>query len=325
MPAPFQPPDSSRHKIPKLLKTPLGGTSGDGKKLDDRANREAREECIGTVVTKWFGALELLMPKARASERARRTPFLQPLLQIHQLSCDLVPVEQRIPLVELDICAAIKLLNLIAITLRSKPAVIVAYCKAETAEENNLRANQLDPLLLRHLLAFHRRIPREKFKSLDIQTLKKACKKSDKNGIRTWFETIATRKSSLPKSTPQLLRQLILHLWTAGHRDFLDIFAPELAVLDYAMFDALGWENTRLFFAVLKRIHGAACRSASAFLDKGEINAILGMHKHLKDTDQIDHFHALSVNFDAETLRRLELATISAAKKNRAHIHPSHG
>jgi hypothetical protein len=298
----------------------LNSFSGTKPNRNSLVSLKGREEIISTVVKKWFGALNLLKPKARAIERARREPFLQPLLQLHRLGCDLVPAHQRIPLAEQDICSAIKILNLLAITIRCKPAIIVAYCEARARQENNLRANQLDPLQLRHLLAFHQSIPSEELGALNIQALENACAKSDKKGIRTWFKTIAIRKKSLPKDTPQLLRQLILDLWNAGHRNFLDTFAAELAVLDCAMFDSLGWENSRLFLAVFKRIHGSACHSATAFIDKGEINVALEMYEQLKHTDQINHFRTLSTAYDTEALRRLELAINHASKEKDTRI-----
>jgi len=281
---------------------------------------ESRENTIRNAVKKWFGPLETLDPKARAGERERHETILHTLFRLHRLSCNLVPEQERIPVSEQDVFSTIIVLNRIAITVRCPSTTIIAYCEARAVREKNPRANQLDPLQLRHLLSFHQDIPHEELNALDIQTLRNACEKNDKKSIQVWFETIAKRKSALPNGAPQFLRQLLIDLWDAGYRDYLETFATELAVLDSAMFEAMGWENTRLFLAVFKRIHGASCRSASAFLGEGEIHADIEMYKRVGDTDQIIHFRALATTFDPKAQRRLELMILSASKERGSRI-----
>jgi hypothetical protein len=186
--------------------------------------------------------------------------------------------------------------------------------------EDNLRLNQLDPLQLRHLLTFHQDIPHEELTALDIQALKRTCENASKENTHLWFEAVTKRKNALPRSTPQFLRQMITELWTTGHRDFLETLATELTVLDCAMFDALGWENSRLFLAVFKRLHGANCRPASAYIDSEEINAAIEMYKLLGDSDQVVHFRALSTTFDYSALRRLEHTMIAASRERGSRV-----
>lgn len=281
---------------------------------------ESSENTIRNAATKWFGPLEMLEPTSQAGERARQEAMLHTLFRLHRLSCNLVPEAQRLPVAEQDVFSAILALNRISISVNCPAAAIVAYCESRSLREENPRFNQLDPLQLRHLLAFHQDIPNEELNSLDIQTLRSACERSAKQDIHTWFDTVTKRKHALPAGAPQFLRQLMTDLWNAGHHDFIETFATELTVLDSAMFDELGWENSRLFFAIFKRIHGSACRSASIYIAAEEIDSAIEMYQQLADNDQVIHFRALSTIFEAKALRRLEHTIIAASKERGLRI-----
>jgi len=314
MPAPNHSSHTSNHKSATPLRAEIESSC-----LDDicgsLASIESGEKNIRNAGKKWFGPLEMLDPKARAIELSRQEAIFRSLFRLHRLSCNLVPESQRLPVTEQDVFSAILILNRLTVMVKSPPSTIIAYCEARSVREKNSRLNQLDPLQLRHLLSFHEDMPHEELTALDIQTLKTACEKSDKNVINAWFKRIATRKHALPNAAPQFLRQMINDLWTAGHRMFLETFATELSVLDTAMFDVLGWENSRLFLAIFKRLHGSACRFISPFIDAEEIDAAIEMYRLLNDPDQIIHFRALATVFDAKALRRLERTTLTASKE----------
>ena len=284
------------------------------------ASLESRENTLRNAVKKWFGPLEMLDPKGRAHESARHEAMINTLCRLHRLSCNLVQESQRLPLIEQDIFTAILILNRISITVKCPPGAIVGYCESHAVREDNLRLNQLDPLQLRHLLAFHQDIPHEELNALDIQTLKRACENASKHDIHLWFEAVTKRKNALPLGAPQFLRQLVTELWTTGHRDFLETLATELTVLDCAMFDVLGWENSRLFLSIFKRLHGSTCRPASTYIEAEEISAAIEMYKQLGDSDQVVHFRALSTTFDNGALRRLEHTIIAASKERGSRV-----
>jgi hypothetical protein len=319
MPANFQPIHATATKSP-----------ADSSLLDESADScspfggpksiEYRECIIRRTAKKWFGPLEMLDPKARTDERDRHEAILQALLRIHRVSCNLVPEQQRILISEQDIESAIIVLNRIAITVKGPSAAIISYCEARAVREKNPRANQLDPLQLRHLLSFHQDIPHEELSTLDIQNLRAVCEKSSTEGIQLWFETLTKQKNALPKGAPQFLRQLVVDLWNAGHTEFLETYATELAVIDSALFDSLGWENSRLFFAIFKRIHGSACRPASIFLNDEDIDTALEIYKQLGDSDQVVHFRAISTTHESKELRRLERTILAASKETGSRI-----
>lgn len=283
-------------------------------------SQQSRENTLQNAVKKWFGPVETLDPQARKAELTHHEVILQSLLRLHRLSCNLVPESIRIPLQEQDVFTAIILLNRINVTLGSAYAAILCFCEARAIREKNLRAHQIDPLQLRHLLSFHQDIPHEELNALDIQRLRTACEKSESTTIRVWFENISKRKTVLPKDTPQFLRQLAYYLWNAGHQNFLETYAKELAVLDAALLHELGWENTRLFFALFKRLQGAACRTAAVFLNEADIALAIEQSKQLGNTDETVHFRALSTTYDAPAFRRLETTILSAAKENGTRV-----
>ncbi|MFT3783060.1 MAG: hypothetical protein QM790_13715 [Nibricoccus sp.] len=284
---------------------------------------ESRENTLRNAVKKWFGPIEAVDSSVRETERTRHDVVLQSLLRLHRLSCNLVPEHLRLPLQESDIFAAIILLNRIAITLRSPAAAVLCYCEARAIREQNVRVNQLDPLQLRHLLTFHQDIPHEEMTTMEIEALRVACEKPDATAIQTWFENVFKKKEFLPKDATQYLRQMATDLWNAGHSEFLDTFATELAVLDAAMFDALGWENTRLYFVLLKRMHGPACRAVSAFLNDEDFPLLMELSKQVNDNNQTVHFRALSTTYDAAAYRRLKTTILAAAKENGSRIRPA--
>ena len=284
-------------------------------KVGDKKSFATGEETIRNAVSKWFGPLVISDTSARAGKNEHHESILETLLRLHAVSCSLVATEQRLALPEQDVLATIQILNYVAVTLNCTPKVIASRCAIRSLREQNLRANQLDPLQLRHLLTFHPDTKTAGQNSCDFGSLKLACEKTNFPGIHTWFETTARTKTSLPKDTPQLLRQLAIDLWSNGHRDFFETFVTELAVLDAKMFDVAGWENTRQFFAIYKRLNGMSCHFAASFLKPEDIALAIELYKQLGDPEQTAHFQELATSYDAPAFRHFELAILAAAKE----------
>lgn len=318
MPAHFQPAASKTNNTTKTATTP--GTSAHEENYSSPRSLQSRENTLRNAAKKWFGAVEIIDPKARAAEINRQEVILQCLLRLHRLSCNIVTEAGRIPLNEQDVFTAIILLNRITITLGSPHAAVLCYCEARAVREKNIRFNQIDPLQLRHLLTFHQDIPHEELNALDIQRLRTACENSESTSIISWFEAIAKRKTSLPKDAPQFLRHLAYDLWNSGHENFLSTYARELAVLDTALLHGLGWENTRLYLVLLKRLLGSTCRSADAYLTESDIAVAIEQSKQLGQSDETVHFRMLSTVYDAAAFRRLETAILSAAGENGSRL-----
>jgi len=283
--------------------------------LEAKKSFATGEETIRNAVSKWFGPLVTSDTTARAGKNEHHETILETLLRLHAVSCSLVAVEQRLLLSEQDVSATIQILNYIAVTLNCSPKVIASRCAIRSLREQNLRANQLDPLQLRHLLTFHPDIRTAGKDICDFEALKFACERTDFSTIHTWFETTVRTKTILAKDTPQLLRQMAVDLWAEGHRDFFETFVTELAVLDASMFDLPGWENTRQFFAIFKRVHGTACHFAASFLKPEDIALAIELYQQLGDPVQAVHFQELARTYDVPAFRRFEFAILVAAKE----------
>jgi hypothetical protein len=306
--------------------TSIGKTSGSLEgvpkpvsSLEAKKSFATGEETIRTAVSKWFGPLVTSDTSARAGKNEHHETILETLLRLHAVSCSLVAAEQRLPLPEQDVSATIQILNYIAVTLHCSPKVIASRCAARSLREHNLRANQLDPLQLRHLLTFHPDVRIAGKEICDFEALKRACIKTDFPAIHAWYETTNRTKKTLPKDTPQLLRQMAVDLWKDGHRNFFETFVTELAVLDASMFDIPGWENTRQFFAIFKRVHGTACHFAASFLKSEDITLAIELHQQLGDPAQAVHFQELARTYDAPAFRHFEGTILAAAKLQGSH------
>jgi hypothetical protein len=294
--------------------TPSEGIPDGTSFIEAKKSLATGEETIRNAVNKWFGPLIPSDPSARAGKNEHHETILDALLRLHAISCGLVAEEQRLALPEQDILSTIQILNYIAITLHCPPKVIASRCAIRSLREQNLRANQLDPLQLRHLLTFRPDLEKTGKDIYTVEALKLACEKTDFTSIHTWFETTVRTKAILPRDTPQLLRQMAIDLWDEGHRDVFETFVTELAVLDASMFDIPGWENTRQFFAIFKRVHGSACHFAASFLKSEDIALAIALYQQLGDPVQTAHFHELARTHDASAFRHFEFTILAAAK-----------
>jgi hypothetical protein len=308
---------SKENAAPAILSEDFLPNSGAFGTLNSVASRE---NFVRNVAKKWFGKGDAYDASGRGILSSRHEEVVQALCRLHRLSCNLVTESKRIPIQEYDVFAAIVVLNRISVTLRSPLSAVIAYCEARSIREQGMIENQLDPLQLRHLLTFHEDIPHEEMNALEIHMLKAACETADKIGIQRWFENIARRKATLPKDAPQFLRQMAADLWSEGKKAFLDVYATELAILDATLLEEMGWENTRLFSALFKRLQGSGCKVMGDFMNAAEITIAMEQYRQLDDAETVVHFRALSTTFEATRLRRLESTILSAPREGGSRI-----
>ncbi len=274
------------------------------------------EQTIRNTVIQWYGPPATSETAGRTGRNEHHETILESLLRLHAVSCSLVSRNQRLPLPEQDVLAAIQTLNHIEATLHCPPRVIASRCAIRTLREPRFKDKQLDPLQLRHLLTFHPDAGATESRDSDFAALRSACKSPDKHAIHAWFETVGRNKSSLPKDLPQLLRQLATELWHEGHHDFFDVFATDLAVLDARMFGLSGWENTRQYFSIFKRVNGDECGFASSFLKPEEIHLAISLYEELGDKRQAEHFRKLAQVYDEASFRHFEGHVLAAARES---------
>ena len=88
--------------------------------------------------------------------------------------------------------------------------------------------------------------------------------------------------------------------------------------LDVRCFGILGWENTRLFYALLKHIGGTTCPAFTAYLTDEEIDTAIRFHELLRNEDQVAHFRELRIAFRPRALHNLEQSLFGVARQRDA-------
>ncbi|HLP06782.1 MAG TPA: hypothetical protein VK178_01350, partial [Opitutaceae bacterium] len=127
---------------------------------------------------------------------------------------------------------------------------------------------------------------------------------------------LGARRDTLPRTTPALLRQRLLRLGvTAASTERIPALAFELAVLDVQLHGPLGWENTRLFCALLKQINGATVPGLESYLEAAEIAHTASRYRTAGEVAQADYFRRLEAAHDHSALPLLERNVAAAAEQ----------
>jgi hypothetical protein len=283
--------------------------------------QQADEAAIRAVFNRWCGPVQFLDQEARRRELAERDELFQALCRLMAISrLHTAGVSER-KVRTGDVERVITCFRRLALMWKVRPSEIAAYCETRAANDDNVPAHIADPLQLRYILTFHTDVPGAMVTADDLARLSDACLAGDQQAMRAWFDAVGEKKDALPKDTPQALRYLLLQLWNAGAGD-LETLAYELAVLDTRMFDAMGWENTRMFCALLKRIGGGRYPAFGAYITDEDIDEALELHQELGNQEQIAHFRALLTVYETKLVRDLERAVFSSAKYAQAVVQP---
>ncbi|ATC63610.1 hypothetical protein CMV30_06395 [Nibricoccus aquaticus] len=281
----------------------------------------ADEGAIRVVFNRWCGPVQFLDQDARMREQAERDELYQALCRLIAISrLHTAGISDR-KVRAGDVERVITCFRRLALMWKVRPSEIASYCETRAANDDNVLAHIADPLQLRYILTFHTDVPGAVVTAGDLARLRGSCVAGDQQGMRAWFDEMGEKKDVLPKDTPQALRYLLLQLWNAGVGD-LETLAYELAVLDTRMFDAMGWENTRMFCALLKRIGGGRYPAFGAYISDEDIDEALELHQELGNLEQVAHFRALLTVYETKLVRDLERAVFSSAKYGSVVVQP---
>ena len=259
----------------------------------------------------WSGPLELVDTGGRQKEIAEREAMLAAVLRLHAIGRSRVCTEEGRMVRAFDVERVLSCFRRLSLIAQVKPLDIAAYCEREAADDDNLLAHKADPLQLRYVLTFHKPETAGHF-SGKIEALKRVCERADQAGMRAWFEEIGANKAQLPKETCQFLRLALLRLWNRRMGD-METLAFELAVLEVRQFEAMGWENTRMFCALLRRIGGGNLPAFGAYLTSDDIQEALELHQAFGNIEQCAHFRALGTVHDPKLVGELEKAVFATA------------
>jgi hypothetical protein len=293
-----------------------GGQPGDGV---DRS--QSAEAAIRVVFNRWSGPVQNLDQQARVREQAERAESLQALCRLLAISRlhtgGLSDRNVRV----VDVERVITSFRRLALMGNVRPSEIASYCETRAANDDNVEAHLADPLELRYVLTFHTHATGAMVVGESLARLRASCVGCDQQAMRAWFDAVGERKDALPKDTPRALRYLLLQLWNEGAGD-LETLAYELAVLDTRMFETMGWENSRMFCALLRRIGGGSVPAFGAYLTDEDIDEALELHQELGNREHVTHFRALLTIYETKLVRDLERAVFSSAKYAQAVVQP---
>ncbi len=239
---------------------------------------------------------------------------------LHEIADSHIPATQRRLIQELEIKRAIAVLRRFFL---SHPGVkledLLDYCEQATARDRNSLAHLIDPLQLRHVLTYHTGIPNEVLTSADLHELDQAVEHGLEAAIMEWFARIGNRSTVLPKSTPAYLRTVFAKACRPGVSGaLLEMLSFESAVLNMRVQGVLGFEDSRLFFSILKQIASGSVPGLDRFLEAGEANHAVVQHRSLGNTWAVEYFKAVAAEFDHTALTNLEQRVVHTAAQRAA-------
>ena len=273
---------------------------------------EADQVAIRAACNRWSGPLSRIDAEGRRAELEEREEIVAAVIRLYALSRSRLARSKTRPVQGADVERVLSCFRRLAVMARVKPAEIGDYCERAAADDDNEIAHRADPLLLRYVLTYHDAATEGWFAKRDIERLRYVCERADLAGIRAWFEKVASNKEALPRDSAQFLRLFLLRMWNRRMGD-LETLAFEQAVLEVRLFEAMGWENTRMFCALLRRISGGNLPAFGAYLNSEDIEEGLALHGALGNEEQCAHFRALATVHDSKLVGELEKAVFANA------------
>jgi hypothetical protein len=267
---------------------------------------------IRAAFNRWSGPAQRLDSEGKKEELAEREEAIAALFRLRAISQGNNATGSVRPVQALDVERVLSCFRRLTLFGKVTPAEIVSYCDKMAAEDNNENAHRADPLSLRYVLTYHQESTRTWFAEHGIERLRYVCERADLAGIRSWFETVTAKTEKLPKDSCQYLRHLLLQFWNRRMGD-LETLAFEQAVLEVRLLSSVGWENTRMFYALLRKIGGGDRTAFGAYLNSDDIKEALALHETLGLADQCAHFRALAAVHDEQLVDQLEHAIIANA------------
>ncbi|HLP02045.1 MAG TPA: hypothetical protein VK163_08465 [Opitutaceae bacterium] len=292
---------------------PLAGGSGDAE-----PNSGA---IIHSVINRRHGAATVLDRTARARAETEREQLCSTLQRLHRIGELHTPAPLRRLVREAEVLAAAALLRRLALIAPAlSPAQLLAHCERAATNEAGHHAHLIDPLQLRHLLTCHEDLPNEQFTAVELYELDRALEHGPLEQVLNHLRRLGSRCATLPRTTPALLRTRLLRLSASGtSTEWIPAVAFEIAVLDMRLHGPLGWENTRLFCALLKQIYAASIRGLESYLEAAEIAHAANRYRTAGEVALADYLRRLEAEYDRSALPLLE-RNIATAAEQRSRI-----
>jgi hypothetical protein len=266
---------------------------------------EAEQLTIRAAFNRWCGPVQRMDSEGKKQEVADREATITALLDLRAIA-HAGTVSGSVRAVQAsDVDRVLSCFRRLTLLGKVTPAEIAKYCEKMAADDDNEIAHRADPLSLRYVLTYHQESTRAWFAENGIERLRYVCERADLAGIRSWFETVTANTEKLPKDSCQYLRHVLLQFWNRRMGD-LETLAFEQAVLEVRLSSTVGWENTRMFYTLLRKIGGGSRSAFGAYLNSDDIKEALALHETLGQADQCAHFRALAAVHEPKLVDQLE-------------------
>jgi hypothetical protein len=260
---------------------------------------------IRAAFNRWAGPVQRLDTEGKKQEVQEREATVDALTRLLAINHQGEAAGQVRPVTAPDVERVLACFRRLTLLGAVTPSAIAAYCEKIAEEDDNHFARRADPLSLRYVLTYHQEPTRAWFAARDLDRLRYVCERADLAGIRAWFAAATADKEALPKESGQYLRSWLLRFWNRRMGD-LESLAFEQAVLEVRLFHAIGWENTRMFCALLRKIGGGDRTAFGAYLTREDIAEALLWHETLGQDGHCAHLRALADIHDAHLVVQLE-------------------
>lgn len=272
---------------------------------DDTALREA--------FNSRHGAIELSDASARVSELNARTELFDVLIRLHRVGHRLNQGLERRAISSADVITVMATLTRLRFTCQLPLEEIALYCERKAIEDGETILHTIDPLQLRHILAAHRRISRERLGEDVIALLKNAAIAGNSEKIRSWFKTERSRPSA-NLELGQIARSVLLEVAKVNATG-LAALAQEIAIHEAAQFSELGWETARAFASLVARLCGPKQSGLEVYLMRDEVQEAISAREWLGDTAGLQYFRNRLGLLQTGKLDELRRAVVSAAER----------
>ena len=279
------------------------------------APRPSAEAMIRAVVNRRLGPVQSLAPEARRREIAERETMAGTIHRLFRIGLARTPSRFQHEVRESDVEWVATILRRLALIHGRPLDELVEHVTTKAANDASPATHIADPFQIRHVLSFSQGIPSTWLDASQIARLQSALERRDHEAVRRWFADVTATTDLLPKETPSFLKNLLLQHCTAGHCD-LATLAFEQAVLSVRLHGVIGWENTRTFYALLKRLTGSRSTVFDGYLTGAEIESAVHLHEETGDQDELVHFLRLRTKRDPLALANLE-RTVGATAQAR--------
>ena len=257
--------------------------------------------------------LESLDPVQRAPQLEEREQLLSAVSRLYAAGQAATPSSFRRRLLTGEVTTLLNALNYLLQAATEPLADMLAEVERLSAQDDDLLAHVMDPLQLRYVLARDSHAARGQLGAERCELLLTAARRADRAYLRAWFEDLTSHLEILSKDTPLYLRSVLLGLWRRGEGDLAGL-AYEIAILDVRLFGAAGWENTRAFCGILRRITAPGSEVLDPFLSDEEIDTCLLAVESLRQDELIAHFRRLATSYNTKLHRDLHRSVFHRAR-----------